>query len=851
MQAALLLPGIAATQASAADSNTLNLQVSRYEEDARALPGVNGSLPPLRADTLHLSGALLLRDSIRVAFGVTQDTWSGATPIAVAPLAANGNRPILRDGPNGVVSSGASPLVNGRIPLDGTQRPIGDARNVLVMSSASPELRKQLDLSVETPLPGLQRESALTLATSLSDEPDYRSRYLRAGGRFGFNANLTTLNLGAALTRSDTRALLDSDLLPYLTRDTYAAQLERRGNTDLLRGKRHDRTVDIGVTQVLDAVSLIDAGVTLTRATGFMENPYKAVTVIFAQPGNGDVRALMEQRPDTRRQLAFHTHYARHFAALDASLQLDYSQSHDDWGIDTHSMELGWAQNAGAWTVTPRLRYYTQSAADFHSPWLISQQDYRSRARDSEGNEIWTDGTRDYTRLPGFTFRDANGTLVDGSQLELQPRFVMYSPAVLPAHFSSDQRLAAFGSLSAGLTVQRRFERGVTLEAGLEYYTRADGLYAGDSANSSYADFDFTMANLALTVDLGAGARRQRREQAAMAAHAGHTDTMQHTSHSAPAGLSFAHANLARGAFMSGYRVMHMRQQGDLLRDADSASDADIVAQACLPTAPCSFAPTEMTMTMHMLDLMVGLTDRLTLMLMPQYATMRMKLRPLAGAPPALPGAHSHGGGAAHVSGAIGDTLVAGLFDLRSTATQALHASLGASIPTGKTDLAYRRSFQADGGLMDYGMQTGSGTWDLVPALTWSLANGAWQYGAQITGVKRLEDRNDQGYRLGDEVQVSGWTTRAFTPHISASLRAQWLQRGEIEGAFDAYNAGTSPVDIPGNYGGRFVDIGLGLNVDIAGSQLALEWLTPVHENLNGYQLERHGTLSASWQYSY
>jgi hypothetical protein len=151
MQAALMLPGIAATQASAAEPGTLNLQVSRYEEEARELPGIDSGLRPLRADTLHLSGALLLRDSIRVAFGITQDTWSGATPIAVAPLTANSNRPILRNGPNGVVMAGASPIVNTRVPLDGALRPVGDPRSVLVLASASPELRQQADLSFEAP----------------------------------------------------------------------------------------------------------------------------------------------------------------------------------------------------------------------------------------------------------------------------------------------------------------------------------------------------------------------------------------------------------------------------------------------------------------------------------------------------------------------------------------------------------------------------------------------------------------------------------------------------------------------------------------------------------------------------
>jgi hypothetical protein len=252
-----------------------------------------------------------------------------------------------------------------------------------------------------------------------------------------------------------------------------------------------------------------------------------------------------------------------------------------------------------------------------------------------------------------------------------------------------------------------------------------------------------------------------------------------------------------------------------------------------------------------MLDLMYAVSDRTSLMLMPQYVTTSMKQSPVAANGPPLFGPHSHMTGAAHVSGAIGDTLVAALFSLRSSTAHSLHASLAASIPTGKTAIEYRRSFQADGGLMEYDMQTGSGTWDLLPALTWTATRGSWQHGAQLSGVKRLEDTNDSGYRRGDEVQLSAWTVRALTDSVSASLRASWTERGEIHGRFNAYNAGFGTMDNPANYGGRFVDIGIGVNVDVAGSQLALEWLAPVHQDVNGFQLERQGTLSASWQYDY
>ncbi len=816
--AALLLPGILAPATHAAEPDALNLQFSRYEEGGRDLLNVDSGLPPLRADSLHVSGGVTLRDRIRVALNLTQDTWSGATPVAVSPLAANGNRPILRNGAQGVVVSGASPLVNGRVQLNAQHAVGGDPRNVLIMSSASPELRRQADISLDAPVPQLHGNAALVLGAGVSDEPDYRSHYGRIGGRVDLNERLTTLKFGTSFTRSDTAALLDADLLPYLTRRAYNTQLERSANSELLNGERRDRNFDIGLTQVLDAVSVLDVGFALTRGSGFMENPYKAVTVVFTgvAPGgtNGDVRAFLEQRPDERRQLALHAHYARHFAELDGTLQLDYNHSRDDWGIDTHSAELGWAQAWRAWTLTPRLRYYTQTAADFHTAWLVSEQAYR-------------------TVTPGTGGSD--------------PLITLYSPALLPTHFSSDHRLAAFGALSAGLTVQRRFARGLTLEAGLEYYTRAANLGASADADSGYADFDFAMANVAFTVDLGATERRLRREQRAASAQHEHS---QHTAHAAPAGVQFAHAALARGTLMTGYRANHMRQHGALLHGSGTAQDGAVVAAVCSINTRCKFAPADMSMTMHMLDLMYALDDTTTLMVMPQYMTMDMRLRELAGRPPPVPGVHEHNHNE-HVSGAIGDTLVAGIFNLHTAPMHSLHASVAVSVPTGKTDLQYRRQFQTDGGLMHYDMQTGSGTWDLLPALTWTASGDQWHWGAQLSGTRRLESRNDSGYRLGDEAQVSAWATHALSQRLSVSLRGVWLHRGDIDGAFNAYNAASGPMDFPHNHGGDFADIGIGVNADIAGSALALEWLAPVHEDVNGFQLQRQGTLSASWHYNY
>jgi hypothetical protein len=60
-------------------------------------------------------------------------------------------------------------------------------------------------------------------------------------------------------------------------------------------------------------------------------------------------------------------------------------------------------------------------------------------------------------------------------------------------------------------------------------------------------------------------------------------------------------------------------------------------------------------------------------------------------------------------------------------------------------------------------------------------------------------------------------------------------------------------VDFPQNYGGRFWDVGFGLSAEIpiAGfkdNRLRVEWLEPVDDDFNGFQLERDGSLFASFK---
>ena len=105
-----------------------------------------------------------------------------------------------------------------------------------------------------------------------------------------------------------------------------------------------------GVTQILSRTAIVRIGLNYTYSEGFLSDPYK----------------LNDLRPNTHERIALSSGYRQFFIEADGSLQLDYRYYSDSWGTDSHTIELGWAQNLNHGMVTPYLRYYSQREADFY-----------------------------------------------------------------------------------------------------------------------------------------------------------------------------------------------------------------------------------------------------------------------------------------------------------------------------------------------------------------------------------------------------------------------------------------------------------------------------------------------------
>lgn len=807
--------------AHAAVGDEAFFQYGHYKESERNLFGEKSRFAPIEADNLHGGANVTLADRWKFAFNYIQDTWSGATPISTMPLAFEGNQESV---------SGASPIINGTLLLNSRFKPsrlveqgddlvlVEESRLVHTLSSASPETRKQGDFKL-----GYEwDEAAVNVGGGVSLEPDYESRFVNLGGRWDLNQKRTTLNLGLSYTASDTAAKLNPDASNYFDYSAYDKQIDvtrsPSGITRTLRGGRQDWGVQLGLSQVLTKKSLVSTSLGYTRSTGFLENPYKVVQFVFVDPEQepgpdfgelyGDVQAVLEQRPDARNQWTWDVRYVHYVEPLDAALHLGYRFYRDDWDINAHTFEVEWGQPlGGGWTVTPRARYYSQDQADFYRPFFFFLQATPDDAR-----------------------------------------------ALPVSRFSSDHRLSGFGTVSGGVTVSKKIGKAISLDAGFEYYSHAGDLKLGGDGEGSFADFDAFLFSAALRVDLSAPLLFG-------GYHHGHGGHGSHVGTPAPAGVMFGHMLNQPGAFMAGYRYMWNLQDGAMLHRSNSVSDAEVVANGC-GDIECGFTHEEMTMHMHMLDLMYAPTDWLNLMLMPQFMDMDMTLRALEGG--AAGSEHAHGGAdPRHATGGVGDTGMYALFKLFDVPGHHLHVGLGVSAPTGSVkQKVHVQSHDADDNavsshqFLHYGMQLGSGAWDFRPSLTYTGQWEQWSWGAQLSGVRRLEDRNESGYALGDVFQSTAWGGYGLSDWLSLSVRGVYTVQGAIRGQFNGPHGTSGPMDFPDNHGGRYWDLGVGLSGEVPsgafqGNRLAVEWLQPLEDDVNGYQLQRDGALSATWSLAF
>jgi hypothetical protein len=272
------------------------------------------------------------------------------------------------------------------------------------------------------------------------------------------------------------------------------------------------------------------------------------------------------------------------------------------------------------------------------------------------------------------------------------------------------------------------------------------------------------------------------------------------------------------GQWMLGYEYMFDNMDGN--RDGTRRISDSQVLDAY------NASPTDMTMQTHMLTLMYSPSNDLTLMGMLPYIVKSMH--------------HVMRDGTrfSERTEGPGDAEVHALYTFLSTDNLRHRFILdgGVSFPTGSID-------RSMGGLrLEYPMQLGSGTVDLMPGLTYLGQTDLMAWGAEFHPRLRL-GQNGNHYRLGNRYRLSAWGALKLTQSLSLSGRVDAEKWGDIHGADSALDPADEPTKDVSAEGGRRVDLMLGLNAyfpkgGFKGLRLALEAGAPVYQSLNGPQLQ-------------
>ena len=213
------------------------------------------------------------------------------------------------------------------------------------------------------------------------------------------------------------------------------------------------------------------------------------------------------------------------------------------------------------------------------------------------------------------------------------------------------------------------------------------------------------------------------------------------------------------------------------------------------------------------------------------------------------------GGGSSNASFAnTGDVKVALMYVLYRQPGEQLHINLGLSVPTGQlnpTNLQPSPTFPN----FPYTIRNSSGTYDLMPGITYRKQTDMATWGMQATATIPT-GLNHFGYELGNQVDVTAWLSIRWTPRIATSARLDFQDWGNVRQADPRLNQSLSPVNVPGLQGGNRLNALLGINYfmplqRVPGQIFSLEVGVPAYQSLDGPQLGLNWTLIAGWNLLY
>ena len=128
-----------------------------------------------------------------------------------------------------------------------------------------------------------------------------------------------------------------------------------------------------------------------------------------------------------------------------------------------------------------------------------------------------------------------------------------------------------------------------------------------------------------------------------------------------------------------------------------------------------------------------------------------------------------------------------------------------------------------------------------------------WTYGIQTKLNKTL---NQEKWNYGNSLSMNSWIQKGLSHKTSLSFRYSYLNQKTINGK-DVMIMAPVQTSNPKNYGGRFHEIGVGVNRLINfedskhGNRVGLELVYPLKQDLNGLQMQRDWSVRLGYQTSF
>jgi len=299
-----------------------------------------------------------------------------------------------------------------------------------------------------------------------------------------------------------------------------------------------------------------------------------------------------------------------------------------------------------------------------------------------------------------------------------------------------------------------------------------------------------------------------------------------------PINVLGSHTHLKNG-FMAGYRYMYMEM------NHNQSGTHDVSEQEVLAKYPV--VHTSMSMQMHMAELMYAPSDNLTLMVMVPYLDNTMHHLTDTGERPT---ARSAG---------IGDVEFMGLYNIlgdpRAMQGHRLVLNGGFTGPSGSIDETSK------GKQLEYSMQLGSGTWDILPGFTYLGESEHFAWGGQALFTVR-SGFNDRDYRLGNKYRLSAWLDYKVVDWFGPSLRLDWHAWDKIHGADPALDPARNPAFDANKQAGERLDFLAGLNFYVPrglfkGTRLSIEGGVPIYQNIVGPNMAVDWMITAACSYTF